>query len=214
MVQGSSTMAVLAAGISWLALALVGVARATGGTVPRLAALAAAYVAAPVALAAAVQYAAAFWRGPNIVAFGLSDAVSCTPAEAAFIRSRAQLRGMMGGAGFLYPRRLALPVVAWLAAAVVGASVLSDRVDAVAGPWPVVLSTATALAAIVLPSRPFFYRDTTGGGAVLSPPSAAYRLKKRAELAGARSRGEAVEASTPAPTPAPPSALGRRVREP
>jgi hypothetical protein len=211
-----STMTVVAALVAWLVLVFVGLVRAAGGSVPQLAVVACAVVAAPVALAAAGHALAAMWRGPIIVAFGLADSVPCSPAEAAYVRERALLRGTMGGAGFLYPRRLLLVAAAWLAAAVLGLAGLSEPVYDAVGPWAVAASLTTAFAAFLLPARPFFYRETTGGGAVLSPPSAAYRLKRRAELAGAAARGEPVEASTPAPTPPPPtltpSRLGPRDR--
>lgn len=197
------TMTTLVAIASWCALTFVGVVRATGGTVPNLAVLACALVAAPVAIAGAVHAVASFWRGPTILAFGRADAVPCNPAEAAFVRATAQLRGTMGGAGYLYPRRLVLPALAWIAAAVVGLGGISNGLEDAMGPWPVVVTVTTAFAALMLPARAYYYRETTGGGALLSPPSAAYRLRTRAAIVAAIARGEPVSSPTPAPTPPP-----------
>lgn len=203
MVQGGSTRTAVGASLAWLALVVVGLVHVAGADAPRGIELAGALVAAPVAMVGAIQSIAAIWRGPTIVSFGRDDAVPCTAGEAAFVRASAQLRGLMGGAGHLYPRRLVLPSLAWLAAAVVGLLCLDHQLELVAAPWGVALALAAAVLAFVFPPRPYFYRDTTGGGALLAPASAAYRLKHRAELAEARGRGEDVASTTPAPTPAP-----------
>lgn len=215
MVQGGTTTTALAAGLSWLALVFVGLVHSAGGDAPPSVELACGAVAAPIAVLGALQSIAAFWRGPIIVPFARGDAVACSPAEAAFIRSSAQLQGLMGGAGHLYPRRLVYPAAAWASASLVGVAVLVDRVAQTVGPWPLAVTAVAAFLALLFPARPFFYRDTTGGGVVLSPPSAAYRLKHRAELAAAIARGEPVEAQTPAPTPSPGVGLGASpVRDP
>jgi hypothetical protein len=213
---GGSTMTAVAAVVAWLALVFVGLVHAAGGAIPQAALLASAVVAAPIALAAAGHSFAAMWRGPTIIPFGRADSISCSADEASYVRQQALLRGMMGGAGFLYPRRLLLVAAAWLAAAVIGLTGLSEPVCDTVGPWAVAASLTTAFVAFLFPARPYFYRDTTGGGAVLSPPSAAYRLKRRAEIAQAVMRGEPVESSTPAPTPAPPTLTPSRLgpREP
>lgn len=201
MVQGGSTTTALGASLSWLGLVVIGLVHAAGADVPRSVELAAALVAAPIAAAGAILAIAAVWRGPTIVSFSRDDAVPCTAGEAAFVRASSQLRGLIGGAGHLYPRRLVLPALAWLAAAVVGLCGLVPRLELAVGPWAVVLAFAAAFLAILFPARPYFYRDTTGGGAVVAPASAAYRLKARSELAAARARGEDLRAETPAPTP-------------
>jgi hypothetical protein len=143
LIGGSTTMA-MAAVVAWLALSFVGLVHAAGGAIPEAAILACAVVAAPVALAAAAHAVAAMWRGPTIIAFGLSDSTPCGPAEAAYVREHALLRGTMGGAGFLYPRRLLLVATAWLAAAVIGLSGLSDSVCDTVGPWAVAATLTTA----------------------------------------------------------------------
>ncbi len=203
MVQGASTTTAFATVGSWLVLAFVGLIRAAGASMPRLAALVWGLVAAPIALAAALHALAAMWRGPTVVAFARSDAVPCTPAEATFIRRSSQLHGTMGGAGYLHPGRLLLPTLAWLAAAVVGVAVLSDAVDDVVGPWGVAVMLLAGAAALMLPARPYFYLETTGGGAWLSPPSAAFQLRHRAEAAQAVALGVAPPAPPPTPTPTP-----------
>jgi hypothetical protein len=196
-------MRAVAALAAWLVLTFVGLVRAAGGAVPYAAELASAVVATPIALVAAGCAVAALWRGPTIVSFGLADSIPCGAAEAAHVRAHAQLRGTMGGAGFLYPRRLLLAAAAWAAAGAVGLSGFSESLCDLVGPWAVAAALLSAFAAFLFPARPYFYRDTTGGGAVLSPPSAAYRLKRRAQIAESVARGETPEAPTPAPTPAP-----------
>ena len=202
MLQGGLRWVTLVAVAAWVALAFVALVHAVGGAMGPFG-LACVLLAQPLAVAAALRAGASFWRGPDIISFTRRDSEACTPAEAEYVREHAQLRGMMGGAGYLYRGRLALPVVAWLAAAFAGATAMSDRINDVVGPWPVVVTTTVAFAAFLLPARPYFYRDTTGGGAIVCPPPAAVRLKRRAAIAAAIARGEAVESATPPPTPAP-----------
>jgi hypothetical protein len=201
-VQGRSSWVTVVAVATWAALTFVALVHAVGGA-PGPFGVACVLLAQPLAVAAALRAAASYWRGPDIVSFTRSDSEACTPAEAEYVHEHAQLRGTMGGAGYLYRRRLALPVIAWLAAAVAGATVVSGPIDELVGPWPVVLTSITAFVAFLLPARPYYYRDTTGGGAIVCPPPAAARLKRRAAIAAAIGRGERVIAETPPPTPAP-----------
>jgi hypothetical protein len=201
---GSTGMAVAGAAI-WLALTLAGLARAAGADLPDLATIFCGAVAAPIALAAAAHSIACIWRGPTILPFRRDESVICTPDEAAYVRLASQLRGTMGGAGFLYPRRLILPAVAWILAAAEGAVVVTRAAGGLT--WLVVAAVGTAAASFLLPARPYYYRETTGGGAILSPPSVAYRLMRRATIANAIARGEPVDSTTPAPTPLPTPAL-------
>lgn len=202
MVQGGTTTVAVVASLSWLALVLVGLVHVAGGELPSGVELLGAVVAAPIALTGGIQAIAAIWRGPVIVPFSRLDAVPCTAGEASFVRASAQLRGTMGGAGHLYRHRLVLPALAWLGAASVGAGGLSERLEHLVCPWVLVLALASAFLALLFPARPFFYRETSDGGALASPPSAAYRLKRRSEIAAALARGEKVAATTPPPTPA------------
>lgn len=205
MVQGGSTTLAVAGALSWLALVLIGLVHALGGEPPRAVEILGALVAAPLALAGGAQALAAIWRGPIIVPFTRSDAVPLSPGEAEFVRGGAQLRGMIGGAGHVYPRRLLLASAAWLGAGMVGACGLSPELGRALGAGPVAVACLAAFLALLFPARPYFYRDTTGGGAILSPPSAAFRLKRRAARAGATPLDGA--APTPAPTPAPDPAV-------
>lgn len=198
MVQRGMKVATLAGASAWLALTFVGIMHAAGER-PGSFAVACVLLALPVATAAAARSAASFWRGPDLISFTRADSEPCTPDEASYVRLSSQLRGMMGGAGFLYPRRLAAPVVAWVTAALAGVGALSGPVNAVVGPWPVLVTVAGAALAFLLPARPYYYRDTTGGGAIVCPPPAASRLKRRAEIATRVARGEQVEATAPAP---------------
>ncbi len=214
MLQGGSTFAALVGLGAWLVLAFLGAVRALGeggGDVTRGCLL----VAIPVALAAAARAFAAYWRGPDIISFTRSDSEPCTPCEAAYVRARASIRGTMGGAGYLYPRRLALPAVAWVAAAIAGMGALSQAVDEAVGAWPVFVTfVAATIAAFVLPARPYYYRDTAGGGAIVSPPPAAQRLKRNAALAAAVARGETVETVTPSPADTPRLGASAAPRDP
>ena len=199
-------------GTRWVTLAAVdGLARARPSsawstrreTRPGTVSLACILLAQPVAVAAGLRSALSYWRGPDIISFTRADSEACTPAEAEYIRQHAQLRGTMGGAGYLYPRRLLFPVIAWLSAAAVGMCVFVRSVEASVAPWPVVVTILAAVVAFLLPSRPYYYRDTTGGGAIVCPPPAALRLRRRAAIAAALARGERVQELTPPPTPAP-----------
>jgi len=200
--QGGSRWVTVVAVVAWTALAFVALVHAVGGE-PGPVGVAFVLLAQPLAVAAALRAAASYWRGPDLISFTRGDSETCTPAEAEYVRAHAQLRGTMGGAGYLYRHRLVLPVVAWLSAAMAGATVISEGIDEVVGAWPVALTTTVAFVAFLLPSRPYYYRDTTGGGAIVCPPPAAFRLKRRAGIASAIARGEQVAVTTPPPTPAP-----------
>jgi hypothetical protein len=172
----------------WLALAFVGLVHAAGGQLGTVAA-ACVLVAAPLAFAGALRSAVSYWRGPDLVSFTRADAEGCSPAEAAFVRGIAQLRGTMGGAGFLYPRRLALPIISWVSAAAAGATTLNEVLDETVGAWPVAITLVTGFVAFLLPARPYFYRETTGGEVIVCPPPAAQRLKYRARREAERAGG-------------------------
>lgn len=168
------------AGGAWLALQALVAARAAGVAIPPASVAAATAVAAGLALACAARTASWFWRGPLIVSLPRSEVVVCDPPDADAIRAAAQLRGTMGGAGHVHRARLALPVLAWLAAA--GAAIAGpDPLQAAS--WTAILG-ASAAAALLFPAKAFFYREATGGRVVLHPPSArAELLRPRAARA-------------------------------
>jgi hypothetical protein len=182
-VSGTATL------VAWLALVVAGAAAAAepeGGGHRAFTACVA--VAGPVALVAAIRSLGAIRGGPRVISFERREALLCDAAQADVIRGAAQLRGTMGGAGHLYPARLAFQAAAWLAAVVAGAEALSARAAGTLGPWPATLATAAAVAALLFPPRPFWYREVTGGGVVVNPPSAAAALLARdARGADARS---------------------------
>jgi hypothetical protein len=157
---------------SWLALVAVGALRFAGFAIPPELRIACVAVAGPIALLALVRTVCAVWRGPRVIAFERGDAVLCGPPEAEAIRDAAQLRGTMGGAGHVYAGRLVFPVVAWSGALLEGLENLSPAFH-FAGPWPFVVAIFAAIAGWVFPSRPYWYREVTGGGVVVSPPEAA-----------------------------------------
>ena len=64
----------------------------------------------------AVRSVASIWRGPRILSFGRDDAVLCPPDAAHATRNAAQIRGTMGGAGWVYRWRRLLPAIGWAAA--------------------------------------------------------------------------------------------------
>lgn len=174
------------AGGAWIALQALAVIRHAGAPIPLASLAAAAAVTAGLALACALRAASGIWRGPPIVSLPQEDVVPCDPPEAEVIRAAAQLRGTMGGAGHVHPRRLALPTLAWLAAAG-SALAWADPLDA--APW-VALVGAAATAAHLFPATAFLYREATGGRLVLHPPSARREILRsrtlRAAVPGAR----------------------------
>jgi hypothetical protein len=162
-------------------LALLG-ARCLGAFVPKAQLIVCAAVAAPIALAAGVQRIVYLWRGPPIVSFSRIEAVRCSAAEAEAIRAAAQLRGTLGGAGHLHRSRLVLHALASLAAgSLAGFALLSPKSDA-GGTWSFAVVAGTGVLAVLLPARPFYYREATNGDVLVSPPFA------RTLLVPARSR--------------------------
>jgi hypothetical protein len=172
---------------SWLALAAVAGLRLAGLGIPPTLQLACAFVAAPITAAAAMAAALAIPRGPRVISFERRDAAWCTPGEASAIRDAAQLRGTMGGAGHVHPARLAFAVAAWAGAALSGVELLSTGMLELADPWPLALAVAAAFAALLFPARPFWYREVTGGGVLVTPPVTAALVVARSLRDGGRS---------------------------
>jgi hypothetical protein len=204
---GGSLGTVMAASVVWLVLTLAALVRAAGGSIPHSLELACAAVAAPVAIVAAGHTIAAYWRGPTIVSFAPVHSEVCTPDEAAYVRLASQLRGTMGGAGFLHPLRLFLPAVAWTAAAAEGVALAASGIHSTVFAALSLVGVGASAAAILFPARAYFYREATGGTAILSPPSVARRLKRRAAAAQEREARLAGSGLRPPPhglpTPAP-----------
>ncbi len=95
---------------------------------------ASAAVALMLALVAGGRTLSSAWRGPVLVQFPCEAAIECNPVEAAEVRAAAQLRGTLGGAGHVHPRRLAFPALAWIAAAAIAGCALQGT--ALAPGWP------------------------------------------------------------------------------
>ncbi len=178
MLQGP-TVTVVATVAAWLALEAVAGLHAAGVAVPPDVAIACVVIAGPLALAAGVRNVLAVWRGPPVMAF-TGEAVRCGPADAQTIRASAQLQGTMGGAGHLRRARLVFPILAWGTAIVAGAEVAVPTALHLAGPWPLLLAALAAFGAWLFPSRPYWYREMTGGGVIVTPPEAAAFLTARA----------------------------------
>jgi hypothetical protein len=208
-VLGGSIVTVMVGSVVWLLLMLATLVRAAGGSVPGALEIFCAAFAAPIALAAAGHGIAAFWRGPTIRSFTRTDSEVCTPDQAAYVRLVALLRGTMGGAGFLFPARLLLPVVAWTTAAAEGVALLASGLGATAFAALALVGVGSATAAVLFPPGAYYYREATGGSALVNPPSAARRLKRRAArvnaavAAAAGAAGADASLPTPTPTPAP-----------
>ena len=169
MLAGSTRMAVTALA-AWLSLAAIGGLREIGVHVPLGLGVACAVFAGPVALVATLRAIAAAWLGPPVVAFSREEAALCRPAEAIAIRAAAQLRGTMGGAGHLYRRRLLFPAAAWAAALACAVEAIGAPGLDIARPWPFVIAAVAPLVTWMFPARPYWYREVTGGGIVVSPP--------------------------------------------
>jgi hypothetical protein len=200
LVRGTLTVATLAAAATLVAL--LG-AHALGAAVPGRAVLGCAGVVVPLAAAAAVQRAVHLWRGPPVVSFSNADAVRCGGADAEAVRVAARLRGTLGGAGHLFPGRVALHAVACLAAAALGAYVLVGGEDTVGGWLPAVFAAGGA-GVVLLPARPFYYREAMNGEVLVTPAIAPSLLAW--ERSAAVASGRVVRA---APSPLPDRGNGR-----
>jgi hypothetical protein len=167
----------LAAAGAWLVLWCLVLAREAKGSVTPATISIAAVVALLLSLVAAARNAAYAWRGPRIPAFPKDEALVCRPREAASVRSAAQLRGTLGGAGWVHRARLALSTGAWI---VVGLSVSAVLVEAERAPVPqwglavLVLGAASAC----FPPKAFFYREATNGCLLVHPRDTFARLTR------------------------------------
>jgi hypothetical protein len=196
--------------VGWLVLVGIG---AFARSVPLdpyvVAAVAAAMLVAGLSLAGTFT---AMWRGPPVIAFAPADSVLCGAQDSEPVRAYAQLRGTIGGAGHVQPRRLVLPLLAWGAALVAGARAVWWPDLETLGAIPAALAASGAFASWLFPATPYWYREVMGGGAIVSPPEAAAALvvrerqEKGAALAAIRAQGRADPLlCTPVP-PGPPRA--------
>jgi hypothetical protein len=163
-----STLGAVAGG-AWAGLEGLRLLHAAGADLPHTGLAACAAASTGLALVAAGRTAAWAFRGPLIATFPAAGAAVCDPAEAEAVRASAQLRGTMGGAGHVHRARLAFPAVAWAAAAAVAA--FAGPLLEESAPW-VVLLVAASVAGFLLPAKPFYYREATGGRVAVYPPSA------------------------------------------
>ena len=160
------------------------VARALGLPVPQGGEIVLGSAAAVLAATVAVRRIAFVRRGPIIVDFRREDGLLCDARESAVIRSAAQLRGTMGGAGHLFPHRLVLSSVAWAYVAVQAVLlVLPEHGAATFVPLAGVIVVGAVAARF--PAIPFYYRETVGQCVVAFPVDACMRLLEAARLAPA-----------------------------
>lgn len=122
-------------------------------------------------VAGAARSAWGAWRGPRLAPFPNDDALACRPPEAAIVRAAAQLRGTLGGAGWVHRGRLALSTGAWVAAALSALAVLGDP-EGARVLVPAVATLALGAAAVRFPARPFYYREATNGWLLVHPRDA------------------------------------------
>jgi len=146
---------------------------------------AAAAATAGLALLVAGRTASWAWRGPVLVSFPRDGSAVCDPAEAEVVRSAAQLRGTMGGAGYVHRARLAFPSLAWASAAAV--SVLAGPLPAAGLAWALLLAVSGG-AVLLFPAKPFHYREATGGRVVVYPAAARADLLKHARAGAPEDR--------------------------
>jgi hypothetical protein len=178
-VRAASELTSVATLIAWLMLVSVGGLGVAAVEVPLALELACGVLAIPLAIAAAVRDVLSTWRGPRLIAFDRADAVRCDPVQAEQVRAAAQLRGTMGGAGHVHASRLAFPIASWLAALGAGTEVLLPGGSALAGAWSSAGALVAALLAWIFPARPYWYREVTGGGILVTPPEAAAAIAAR-----------------------------------
>jgi hypothetical protein len=161
--------------------------RALGAAVPAPALLAVAALCSALAAILAGSWLAAIWRGPTLVSFSMRHAVLCDVAEAGAVRSAAQLRGTMGGAGYLHRFRAVFPAAMWTAVTVQSAALVAGRAET-----PVVWPLAAVLVAggltLALPARAFWYREVSGGCVLVYPAAVCVRVLQAAGVAPALTR--------------------------
>jgi hypothetical protein len=157
------------------ALAGIEIAHAFGAAVPHALALVSASACAVIAATVAARNVAFVRRGPVILSFPRGEAMLCDAREASVVRSAAQLRGTMGGAGYLHPRRLAFAATAWSAISAQALALVTQPRSAVTF-VPLAIALVAGGLAAAFPARPFFYREAGAGCVLAFPPDVCGRL--------------------------------------
>jgi hypothetical protein len=159
----------------------VEVAEAIGLEAPRPVVAVLGSFAAVLAASVAVRHLSFIRRGPVIADYHRGEGLLCDARESAAIRAAAQLRGTLGGAGHLYPRRLVISAAAWAAAALQAVLLVLPEHDA--GRFlPVVLLGVTTAAFARFPAIAFYYRETAGDCVVAYPARICARILDAARL--------------------------------
>lgn len=191
--MGRSSLTLAAAG-AWLVLWCLVLAREAQVFVAPATISIAALVALLLSLVAAARSAAYAWRGPRIPAFPKDEALVCRPREAAIVRSAAQLRGTLGGAGWVHRARLALSTGAWIAAGLSVTAVLVDAGRAPVPQWGLAVLVLGAAAAC-FPAKAFYYREATNGCLLVHPRDTFGRLARSHDARASGPRGDGAGAN-------------------
>lgn len=173
------TKLTIAGVLAFAAFAVLYALSETGAPLVEAAMRGSAALALPLSLCTACRTVAAIWRGPVLLQFARTAAVACDGADAERVRAAAQIRGSLGGAGYVHRVRLVLPATAWFSAAFVAGRAL-EQPRASAG-WASGALALALCASVRLPARPFWYREGRDGALLVHPPAACARLlEKRA----------------------------------
>jgi hypothetical protein len=164
---------------AWLALSIIGWLDILRVELPRPLLISAVLTACPFALAGLITTLVSIWRGPALVPFPVDDAVLCMGEDSEPVRAYARVKGTIGGAGHVYPIRLVYPALTWGAVLLIGAKVAIGEPLDLLGPWLLAIAVASAMGAWLFPSRPYWYREVMGGGALVSPSEAVGALIMR-----------------------------------
>jgi hypothetical protein len=185
----------LAAAGAWLLLCCLLLAREAALSVAPATISIAALVSLLLALVAAARNAAYAWRGPRIPAFPKDEALVCRPREAAIVRAAAQLRGTLGGAGWIHRARLALSTGAWIAVGISVSAILVDAERASLPQWGFAVLVFGAASAC-FPPKAFFYREATNGCLLVHPRDTFAHLARSHDARTSEPGDERAEAST------------------
>jgi hypothetical protein len=159
----ATALAAAALGLTLLALDIAGYPAPTAVTKALVLA------ATPLAAILSVRTVVGFWRGPTLMHFPVEYAALCTGSEAQAVRTAANVRGPLGGAGHVHPIRVIFPFLGWLATAVVlGCAAAGATRECREALLVLVLALA---ARTIFPPRSFWYRERRDGSLVVYPAS-------------------------------------------